>query len=59
MEQESMSLPYMIKEVRDRDSIAYSIELEHFFTPHVCLKVFLKLFSRKLFVSSILLCNIF
>lgn len=59
MEEESMSLPYMIKEVRDLDSIAYSIELEHFFTPHVCLKVFLKLFSRKLFVSSILLCNIF
>lgn len=59
MEEESMSLPYMIKEVRDLDSIAYSIELEHFFTPHVCLKVFLKLFSRKLFVSSISLCNMF
>ena len=53
MEEESMSLPYMIKEVRDLDSIAYSIELEHFFTPQVCLKVFLKLFSRKLFVLSI------
>lgn len=59
MEEESMSLPYMIKEVRDLDSIAYSIELEHFFTPHLCLKVFLKLFSRKLFVSSISLCNMF
>ena len=59
MEEESMSLPYMIKEVRDLDSIAYSIELEHFFTPHVCSKVFLKLFSRKLFVSSISLCNMF
>ena len=59
MEEENMSLLYMIKEVRDLDSIAYSIELEHFFTPHVCLKVFLKLFSRKLFVSSISLCNMF
>lgn len=54
-----MSLLYMIKEVRDLDSIAYSIELEHFFTPHVCFKMFFKLFSRKLFVSSILLCNMF
>ena len=59
MEEESMSLPYMIKEVWDLDSIAYSIELEHFFTPYVCLKVFLKLFSRKLFFSSISLCNMF
>ena len=59
MEEESMSLLYMIKEVRDLDSIAYSIELEHFFTPHVCFKMFFKLFSRKLFVSSILLCNMF
>lgn len=54
-----MSLLYMIKEVRDLDSIAYSIELEHFFTPQVCLKVFLKLFSRKLFVLSIFFCNMF
>ena len=59
MEEESMSLLYMIKEVRDLDSIAYSIELEHFFTPQVCLKVFLKLFSRKLFVLSIFFCNMF
>lgn len=59
MEEESMSLPYMIKEVWDLDSIAYSIELEHFFTSQVCLKVFLKLFSRKLFFSSISLCNMF
>lgn len=59
MEEESMSLLYMIKEVRDLDSIAYSIEFEHFFTPQVCLKVFLKLFSRKLFVLSIFFCNMF
>lgn len=59
MEEESMSLLYMIKEVRDLDSIAYSIELELFFTPQVCLKVFLKLFSRKLFVLSIFFCNMF
>ena len=59
MEEESMSLLYMIKEVRDLDSIAYSIELEHFFKSQVCLKVFLKLFSRKLFVLSIFFCNMF
>ena len=35
MEEESMSLLYMIKEVRDLDSIAYSIELEHFLR-HTC-----------------------
>lgn len=59
MEEESMSLLYMIKEVRDLDSIAYSLELEHFFASQVCLKVFLKLFSRKLFVLSIFFCNMF
>lgn len=59
MEEESMSFLYMIKEVRDLDSIVYSIELEYFFMLYVCLKVFLKLFSRKLFVLLILFCNIF